>query len=75
MKDKLVLGAQQGLVVTSRVRCGVQIAVRLVGNTDISHDALSLPSPVIRAEEISVTVCPARRIHLLRCHIHRLYYC
>lgn len=60
---------------TSWVRCSVQTALRLVGNTDISHDTLSLSSPVIRVENISKTVCPACGLHLLCCYVHALYYC
>lgn len=77
IKDKLILEAKSRTCcnVTSWVRCRVQTALRLVGNTDISHDTLSLSSPVIRVENISKTVCPACGLHLLCCYVHALYYC
>lgn len=77
IKDKLILEAKSRTCcnVTSWVRCSVQTALRLVGNTDISHDTLSLSSPVIRVENISKTVCPACGLHLLCCYVHALYYC
>lgn len=44
------------------------------GDNDISSDTLSLSSPVIRAENISETLCPPCPLHFFLCRFHALYY-
>lgn len=49
-----------GLPSASWVRSSLQIAVSWVGDSDMNSAILSLSSPVIGAENISKTICPAR---------------